>query len=121
MKTHVKALVVGGGAVGTSIAYHLARAGWEDVVLLERNDLTSGTTWHSAAQVTNFGMNQTMIGLKTHSINLYKELANEPDHPINYNHSDGGIRLANTEEQMQGYRHFASMAKGMGVDFEVIE
>jgi len=62
-----------------------------------------------------------MVGLKTHSINLYKELADDPEYPINYHHADGGIRLANTPEQMDGYRHFASMAKGMGVDFEVID
>ncbi|MEM8952493.1 MAG: FAD-dependent oxidoreductase, partial [Pseudomonadota bacterium] len=88
---------------------------------LEREELTSGTTWHSAAQVTNFGMTQTMVGLKSHSIALYKELADDPDYPINYHHGDGGIRLAETEAQMDGYRHFASMARGMGVDFEVID
>ncbi|MEO1314345.1 MAG: FAD-dependent oxidoreductase, partial [Pseudomonadota bacterium] len=95
--------------------------GWTDVVLVERDELTSGTTWHSAAQVTNFGMTQTMVGLKSHSIALYKELSEDPDYPINYHHADGGIRLANTERQMDGYRHFASMAKGMGVTFEVID
>ncbi|MGA0236625.1 MAG: FAD-dependent oxidoreductase, partial [Alphaproteobacteria bacterium] len=91
------------------------------VVLVERDELTSGTTWHSAAQVTNFGMNQTMVGLKTHSINLYKELAEDLDYPINYHHTDGGIRLANTQAQMDGYHHFASMARGMDVHFEVID
>ncbi|MEP5154835.1 FAD-dependent oxidoreductase, partial [Planktotalea sp.] len=85
------------------------------------NELTSGTTWHSAAQVTNFGMNQTMVGLKTHSINLYKELRDDPEYPVGYNHGDGGIRLANTEAQMEGYRHFRSMAKGMGVEYEVLD
>ena len=52
MKSHVKALVVGGGAVGTSIAYHLAKAGWQDVMLLERDELTSGSTWHAAGPVS---------------------------------------------------------------------
>lgn len=113
--------MIGGGIAGCSTLYHLTQEGWTDVVLVERNELTSGTTWHSAAQVTNFGMNQTMVGLKTHSINLYKELADDPDYAINYHHADGGIRLANTEEQMQGYRHFASMARGMDVHFEVID
>ncbi|MGI9366086.1 MAG: GcvT family protein [Rhizobiaceae bacterium] len=121
MKSHTKVVVIGGGIAGCSTLYHLTREGWTDVVLVERNELTSGTTWHSAAQVTNFGMNQTMVGLKTHSINLYKELAEDPDYPINYHHGDGGIRLANTEAQMDGYRHFASMARGMDVHFEVID
>ena len=121
MKTHTRAVVIGGGIAGCSTLYHLTQEGWADVVLLERDELTSGTTWHSAAQVTNFGMNQTMVGLKTHSINLYKELRDDADYPVSYNHGDGGIRLANTQAQMDGYRHFASMARGMGVEFEVID
>ena len=121
MRLRTKVVVIGGGIAGCSTLYHLTREGWSDVMLLERDELTSGTTWHSAAQVTNFGMTQTMVGLKSHSIALYQELAADPDYPINYHHGDGGIRLANTEAQMDGYRHFASMARGMGVEFEVID
>ena len=121
MKSQTRVVVIGGGIAGCSTLYHLTQEGWTDVVLVERNELTSGTTWHSAAQVTNFGMNQTMVGLKTHSINLYKDLADDPEYPINYHHGDGGIRLANTEAQMDGYRHFASMARGMDVEFEVLD
>ncbi|AAV97203.1 FAD-dependent oxidoreductase (plasmid) [Ruegeria pomeroyi DSS-3] len=121
MKSRTRVVVIGGGIAGCSTLYHLTQEGWTDVVLVERNELTSGTTWHSAAQVTNFGMNQTMVGLKSHSIALYKALAENPEYPINYHHGDGGIRLANTPEQMQGYRHFTSMARGMDVHFEVID
>ena len=121
MKTQTRVVVIGGGIAGCSTLYHLTQEGLSDVVLVERNELTSGTTWHSAAQVTNFGMNQTMVGLKSHSIRLYKDLADDQDYPINYHHGDGGIRLANSERVMEGYRHFASMAKGMGVEFEVID
>ena len=77
-------MVIGGGIAGCSTLYHLTQEGWGDVVLVERDELTSGTTWHSAAQVTNFGTNQTMVGLKSHSINLYKNLAEDPEYPINY-------------------------------------
>ncbi len=121
MKSRTKVAVIGGGIAGCSTLYHLTQEGWGDVVLIERDELTSGTTWHSAAQVTNFGMNQTMVGLKSHSIALYKKLRDDPDYPVGYHHGDGGIRLANTEAQIQGYRHFASMARGMGVTFEVID
>ena len=121
MKNQTRVVVIGGGIAGCSTLYHLTQEGWTDIVLVERNELTSGTTWHSAAQVTNFGATQTMVGLKSHSIKLYKELADDPEYPINYHHADGGIRLTNNEAQMDGYRHFASVAKGMGVDFEVID
>jgi len=75
MKSQARVVVIGGGIAGCSTLYHLTQEGWSDVVLVERDELTSGTTWHSAAQVTNFGMSQVMIALKSHSIKLYKELA----------------------------------------------
>ncbi len=121
MKPSARVVVIGGGIAGCSTIYHLTQEGWTDVVLLERDELTSGTTWHSAAQVTNFGTTQTMVGLKSHSIRLYKELADDPDYPINYHHRVGGLRLASTEDHLDGYRHFQSLAKGMGVDFELID
>ncbi|MEM9733836.1 MAG: FAD-dependent oxidoreductase [Pseudomonadota bacterium] len=121
MKTHTQVVVIGGGIAGCSALYHLTQEGITDCMLLERDELTSGTTWHSAAQVTNFGGNQTMVGLKTHSINLYQELANDPDYPINYHHGTGGLRLASTQDHLDGYHHFVSMAKGMGADFEVVD
>jgi dimethylglycine dehydrogenase len=121
MRDQARVVVIGGGIAGCSTLYHLTQEGWTDVMLIERDELTSGTTWHSAAQVTNFGMNQTMVGLKSHSIALYKELRDDPDYPVGYNYGDGGIRLANTQAHMDGYRHFASVAAGMGVEFEVID
>ena len=121
MKSQARVVIIGGGIAGCSTLYHLTREGWSDVVLVERDELTSGTTWHSAAQVTNFGAVQTMVGLKSHSIRLYKELAEDPDYPINYHYSDGGIRLASTQGHVDGYRHFISVARGMGVEFELID
>lgn len=120
MKTHARVVVIGGGVGGCSTLYHLAKMGWNDVVLLERDELTSGTTWHSAAQVTQFGTVQTMVGLKRYSTELYSELNDDPDFPMSYQKNDGGIRLAHTQSDLDGYHHFVGMAKGMGVDFEVL-
>ncbi|MEM7124298.1 MAG: FAD-dependent oxidoreductase [Pseudomonadota bacterium] len=119
MKTHARVVVIGGGIGGCSTLYHLTKEGWDDVVLVERDELTSGSTWHAAAQVTQFGAVQVMVGLKRYSTRLYAELAADPDFPITY-HITGGIRLAHTQDHIDGYNHFIGMAKGMGVDFELL-
>ena len=77
MKTHVKALVVGGGAVGTGIAYHLAKYGWKDVMLLERDELTSGSTWHAAGLLPLFNMGYATTHLHDYSVEFYKSLEAE--------------------------------------------
>ncbi len=120
MKTQARVVVIGGGVGGCSTLYHLTRLGWTDVVLVERDELTSGSTWHAAAQVTQFGSTQTMVAMKRHSIDLYRELTADADHPINY-HITGGMRLAHTPAQMDVYRHHIGMARGVGIDFELID
>jgi dimethylglycine dehydrogenase len=120
MKSQARVVVIGGGIAGCSTLYHLTREGWTDVVLIERDELTSGSTWHAAAQVTQFGANQTMVALKRHSIDLYRELAADPENPVSY-HITGGMRLAHTPAQVDTYKHFVGMAGGMGVDMEFID
>lgn len=120
MKNQARVVVIGGGIGGVSTLYHLAEEGWTDVILVERDELTSGSTWHAAAQVTQFGANQTMIALKRHSIDLYRELASDPEHPINY-HITGGMRLAHTSSEVDIYKHFIGMAAGVGVEMEFID
>ena len=115
-----RVVVIGGGVGGASTFYHLTEHGWRDVVLLERDELASGSTWHAAGQVTQFGAVQTMVGLKKYSVELYTRLAADPDSPITYRRDDGGIRLGYDQSDLDGYRHFVGMAKGMGVDFEVL-
>ena len=120
MRNHARVVVIGGGIAGCSTLYHLTQEGWTDVMLVERDELTSGSTWHAAAQVTQFGGNQTFVALKKHSIDLYRKLAADPEFPINY-HITGGMRLGYNDRQEDIYKHYIGMAKGMGIDFELID
>jgi dimethylglycine dehydrogenase len=117
MKTHVRALVVGGGAVGTSIAYHLARAGWDDVMLLERDELTSGSTWHAAGLLPYFNMSYATTHIHDYSIKFYKTLQDETG--LNPGFSVvGNLRMAQSHERMDEYMLYATTAETCGVPFE---
>jgi dimethylglycine dehydrogenase len=116
MKTHVKALVVGGGAVGTSIAYHLGKAGW-DTMLLERDELTSGSTWHAAGLLPYFNMSFATTHIHDYSIKFYKEL--EAETGLNAGFSVcGNLRMARTQERMDEYALYSSTAETVGVPHE---
>ena len=117
MKTQVKALVVGGGAVGTSIAYHLAAAGWDDVMLLERDELTSGSTWHAAGLLPYFNMSYATTHIHDYSIKFYKTLEEETG--LNAGFAVvGNLRMAQTQERMEEYMLYASTAETCGVPYE---
>jgi dimethylglycine dehydrogenase len=117
MKTHVKALVVGGGAVGASIAYHLARAGWHDVMLLERDELTAGSTWHSAGLLPLFNMSYAASHIHDYSVKFYKTLEEETG--LNAGFSVvGNLRMAQTDERMDEYMLYASTAETVGIPYE---
>jgi dimethylglycine dehydrogenase len=117
MKTHARAVVVGGGAVGCSIAYHLAKAGWRDVVLLERDELTSGSTWHAAGLLPLFNMSYATSHIHDYSVRFYKGL--EAETGLNPGFSVvGNLRMAQTEARMDEYRLYASTAETVGVPVE---
>ena len=117
MKTHVKALVVGGGAVGTSIAYHLSKAGWQDVMLLERDELTSGSTWHAAGLLPYFNMSFATTHIHDYSIKYYKTLETETG--LNAGFSVvGNLRMAQTAARMDEYMTYATTAETCGVPYE---
>jgi dimethylglycine dehydrogenase len=117
MKTQVKALVVGGGAVGTAIAYHLAKAGWDDVVLLERDELTSGSTWHAAGLLPLFNMSYATTHIHKYSVEFYKSLEEETG--LNAGFAVvGNLRMAQTDERMNEYMLYASTAETCDVPFE---
>ncbi|MBM06577.1 MAG: diguanylate cyclase [Oceanibulbus sp.] len=119
MKTQVKALVVGGGAVGTSIAYHLAKAGWDDVMLLERDELTSGSTWHAAGLLPLFNMSFATTHIHQYSVEFYKTLQAETG--LNAGFAVvGNLRMAQTDARMDEYMLYASTAETCGVPYEFL-
>ena len=112
-----RVVVIGGGAVGASVLYHLAKAGWTDCVLLEKNELTSGSTWHAAGNCPNYVGSWTMMKMQSYSTELYRRLGDEVDYPMNY-HVTGAIRLAHSRQRMEEFRHVEAMGRQMGVVFE---
>ncbi|SDW30513.1 GcvT family protein [Roseicitreum antarcticum] len=118
MKTHVKALVVGGGAVGTGIAYHLARAGW-DTMLLERDELTAGSTWHAAGLLPLFNMGYATGHIHDYSVKFYKSL--EAETGLNPGFAVvGNLRMAQSAARMDEYMLYATTAETLGVPFEFL-
>ena len=118
MKTHVRALVVGGGAVGTGIAYHLAKAGW-DTMLVERDELTSGSTWHAAGLLPLFNMSYATTHIHKYSVDFYKTL--EAETGLNAGFSIcGNLRMAQTDARMDEYMLYSSVAETAGVYHEFL-
>ncbi|MFQ8431185.1 GcvT family protein [Amaricoccus sp. W119] len=117
MKSHARAVVVGGGAVGAGIAYHLAKAGWSDVVLLERDELTSGSTWHAAGLLPLFNMSYATSHIHDYSVKFYKSLEEETG--LNAGFSVvGNLRMAQTDARMDEFQLYASTAETVGVPYE---
>jgi dimethylglycine dehydrogenase len=118
MKTHVKALVVGGGAVGTGIAYHLAKAGW-DTMLVERDELTSGSTWHAAGLLPLFNMGYATTHIHKYSVDYYKGLEAETGLNPGF-YVVGNLRMAQRAERMDEYMLYSSVAETAGVYHEFL-
>ena len=118
MKTHVRALVVGGGAVGTGIAYHLAKAGWE-TMLVERDELTAGSTWHAAGLLPLFNMSYATTHIHKYSVDFYKGLEAETGLNPGF-YVVGNLRMAQTQERMDEYMLYSSVAETAGVYHEFL-
>ena len=119
MKTHARVVVIGGGVVGVSTLYHLALKGWSDVVLLERTELTAGSTWHAAGLLPLFNMSYTVGQLHKYSVDLYKRLPAETGQDVSF-HVTGNLRLATCRERMDEYLKYCGTANTIGVPFQVI-
>ena len=116
MRTHAQAVVIGGGLVGCSILYHLAKLGWRDVILLERDELTSGSTWHAAANIHGLHDNNNITRIQHYTMNLYKELEAETGQGCGV-FQPGSLYLAQTEEREHQLRLQEAKAKFYGLGF----
>jgi dimethylglycine dehydrogenase len=119
MKSQAHVVVIGGGIAGCSLAYHLAKLGWTDVLLLEKGELTSGSTWHAAGLCTQFNASLNLTKLLMYSIELYRSLEAETGQDVGF-HEVGSIRLATTPERMDDFRHARAKARILDLPFELI-
>jgi dimethylglycine dehydrogenase len=115
MKSHARVVVIGGGVVGVSALYHLAKLGWSDVVLLERKELTSGSTWHAAGLLPLFNLSYSVGQLHKYSVGFYPALEQETGQSVGFRRVSN-IRLACTADRMDEYRYYAGVARTIGVD-----
>ena len=119
MKTKTKVVVVGGGVVGVSALYHLAKKGCSDVVLVERKELTSGSTWHAAGLLPLFNMSYSVGQLHKYAVDLYKKLEEETGQNVGFS-VVSNIRLASTKDRMDEYHQYAGVAQTIGVDVKFL-
>lgn len=117
--TTARVVIIGGGVVGTSALFHLARAGWTDCVLLEKNELTAGSTWHAAGNVPNFAPNWAIMNMQRYGAELYRGLAEDVDYPMNY-HVTGSVRLAHSKERMQEFEKACGQGLAQGLKMDVL-
>jgi dimethylglycine dehydrogenase len=119
MQTHARVVIIGGGVVGCSVLFHLAKFGWKDVLLLERAELTCGSSWHAAGQIHTISSDPNISRLQGYTINLYKEIEAVSGHSIGM-HSTGGFYLASNQAWYDYLKRERSKARYMGLDQEFI-
>ena len=117
--TTARVVIIGGGAVGASSLYHLCKAGWTDCVLLEKNELTAGSTWHAAGNVPTFSSSWSIMNMQRYSASLYRGLGAEVDYPMNY-HVTGSVRLGHTKERLQEFQRVVGMGRYQGMDLNIL-
>ena len=119
MAERFRVVVIGGGIAGCSALYPLGLEGWTDTLLLERDQLSSGSTWHAAGNVPTYSGSWSVMKVQKYSAELYRKLAAEAEDPISY-HVTGSVRLAHTDDRMAEFHHVRSMARANGMDYEML-
>ncbi|MEM8869000.1 MAG: FAD-dependent oxidoreductase [Pseudomonadota bacterium] len=119
MKTTTRAVVIGGGVVGCSVLYHLARAGWTDVMLIERSELTSGSSWHAAGGFHTLNGDPNVAKLQAYTVGLYKELEESTGQSCGL-HLTGGFMMADSPERMDFLRHQHAKGRALGMETELV-
>ena len=119
LPSHARVVIIGGGVIGCSVAYHLAKLGWTDIVLLERKQLTSGTTWHAAGLIAQLRATANMTKLAKYSQELYGRLEGETGLATGFKRN-GSLTVALTDERLEELKRGASMARSFGVEIETI-
>jgi len=119
LPSYARVVIIGGGAVGASALYHLAKAGWTDCVLIEKNELTAGSTWHAAGNVPTFSSSWSIMNMQRYSASLYRELGALVDYPMNY-HVTGSIRLGHSKERLQEFKRVVGMGRYQGMDLDIL-
>ena len=120
LPSSTKVVVIGGGVAGCSVAYHLAKYGWKDTILLERDQLTSGTTWHAAGLLGQLGATATITKLRKYSLNLYKELEKKTELSTGLK-QNGAITVASSQQRLQELLRQATAAQLFDVNVEVLD
>ena len=118
-KIQARVAVIGGGVVGVSILYHLTHSGWTDCILLERTELTAGSTWHAAGLLPLYHPDYTMSQINLRSLELYSRLEAETGQPVGF-HRCGQLRLATSADRLDEYRHYLGVARSMGIDCDIV-
>ena len=119
MISHAKAVVIGGGVVGCSVLFHLAKAGWKDIVLIERSELTSGSSWHAAGGFHTLNSDPNVAKLQAYTVGLYKELEELSGQSCSL-HLTGGVMMADSPERMDFLRMTHARGRCLGMDTELI-
>ena len=120
MLDSARVVVIGGGAMGVSLLYHLTKLGWSDVALVEKNELTAGSTWHAAGLCTHYAHNITVMNLRAHSVKLYNGiLERETGQPVSF-HQCGALRVTRHKDRLDEFKHVQGIGRFAGFDFHIL-